>query len=268
MLRGAIDLVRQDQISGWLYSDVGEVDNRVVLAFVDDQCVGSGPIGLMREDLKAVGLGDGRLGFSFGISLEDDADLPRVMVKIDGSDVFLLQQTATIARPELFLPVFTTLARIEWMRSKGLLAPSEITFLKYMQQLGAFEYSLVQVKIGGAAKAEIADPRAIAQAQFDLLCLRRANLKETVITVREAEEIGLAVLSGGGAPMSIVALTSTDSSMISIVEGSHANDRSHDSFEGAIDYRFGHDLLLFLDLKARFRLSGEKPVNLRVFSAC
>ncbi len=152
MLRGAIDLVRQDQIGGWLYSDVGEVDNRVVLAFVDDQCVGSGPLGLMREDLKAAGLGDGRLGFSFGISLQDDADLPRVMVKIDGSDVFLLQQTATIARPELFLPVFTTLDRIEWMRSKGLLAPSEITFLKYIQQLGAFEYSLVQVKIGGARK--------------------------------------------------------------------------------------------------------------------
>lgn len=268
MLRGAIDLVHENLIGGWLYSDMGAVRDRIVLAFVDHKCVGSGRIGLMREDLKAAGLGDGRLGFSFEIGLDSPDDLSRVIIKLDGSDAFLLQQTAKIVNSGPFQPICATPDRIDWMRGKGMLAPAEITFLKYVQQLSAFDYSLVQAKTGQNVKAEIATPLTAGQNLFDLLFLRKAVIKKTSLTLADAEEIAPAILAGDGAPLSIVALFSQEPGTLSVVEGSHASGANKGSFDSAIEYQFGPDRLLFLDLNARFKLSTDRQVDLIVLSAC
>lgn len=267
MLRGAIDLVQSDRIGGWIYSDIGEVSNRTILAYLDGQCVGAGRVELLREDLKLAGLGDGRLGFSFGIALEDPQDLPRVVVKLDGSDLALLQPSATVARAELFQPIVANLERVDWMRQKGMLAPAEMSFLKYLQQLSAFDYSLVQPRSAGAAKSEAADVIATAQSLFDLVALRNAKLRETEITLRHAEEIGLAVLSEGGNPFSVVAIHSAESGLVTIIEGSHQDPAKAVNFDGAIDYHFGPDRLLFLDLDARFRFADGRSRKIRVLSA-
>jgi hypothetical protein len=267
MLRGAIDLVQSDRIGGWIYSDVGEVGDRTVLAYVGGQCVGAGRVDLLREDLRAAGLGDGRLGFSFGISLEDPTDLPRVVVKLDGSDLALLQPSATVAKAELFQPSLANLERVDWMRQKGMLAPSEVSFLKYLQQLSAFDYSLVQARGQGAAKSELADVRATAQNLFDLVSLRRADLRETELTLRHAEEIALAVFTEGGNPFSIVAIHAAEPGVVAVVEGSHEDPAKNVNFDGAIDYHFGPDRLLLLDLNARFRFPDGKARTVRLFSA-
>lgn len=267
MLRGAIDLVQADRIGGWLYSDLGEMSDRTVLAYVDDKCVGSGQIDRMREDLKAAGLGDGRLGFNFSIALDDLSDLPRVIIKLDGSDLALMQPSVTVARAELFQPILVNPERVDWMRQKGMLSPAEVAFLKYVQQLCVFDYSLVAPKGANGARPEIADPRVSAQTMFDLMCLRRVELKELNLHVRHAEEIGLSILAEGGTPLSIIALHGDETGSISVVEGSHTGGVKGESFDGAIDYRFGPDRLIFLDLNARFKLEGVKAARLRLFAA-
>lgn len=68
MLRGAIEIVTDDAISGWMHSPDADLLGRVVLAFVGDDCIGSGRVEIFREDLKAAGLGSGHAGFHFGLT--------------------------------------------------------------------------------------------------------------------------------------------------------------------------------------------------------
>lgn len=266
MLRGAIDLVHADQIGGWLYSEVEHAGELKVLAYVDEKCVGAGTVDIMREDLKSAGLGDGFHGFSFPISLEDPADLPRVVIKLDGSDLALLQPCSIIAKAELFRPILANLSRVDWMRQKGMLAPAEVTFLKYLQQLSAFDYSLTQPR-SASSKVEMADPRINAQGLFDLLCLRKANLKELELTVRHAEELGLAVMAAQKDPIGVIAIHSAEPGVVSVVEGSHVSGVESCSFDGAIEYQFGPDRLLFLDLNARFKFPAVRQLALHLFVA-
>ena len=268
MLRGAIELVNDERIDGWLYSDVGEVFDRTVLAYVDDRCVGSGRIGILRNDLKAAGLADGRLGFSFPISASGGTDLQRIIVKLEGSDFCMLQERATIAKAELFQGPVADIARLDWMRGRGLLAPAEAAFLKYVQQLGVFDYSLVQPKEPGGAGPTHLDPLRAARGFLDLLLLRDCDIQEIHLGVSNYEDLSAQVLAGGGRPLSIVALWSAAAVEIDVVEGSQIGRRKSDgSLHGAIDYRIGPDRLLFVDLRAKARLSAAHPVELKVFVA-
>jgi hypothetical protein len=267
MLRGAIELVNDERIDGWLYSDFGEVFDRTVLAFVGDHCVGSGRIGIAREDLKAAGLADGRLGFSFPIRVDDPGDLPRVIVKLESSDFSLLQSSATKGRSDLFQAPAAAPARLDWMRGRGMVSPAETAFLKYVQQLGAFDHSLVQPKAANGGETFVADPRSSAQDFLELLLLREAELVETELSAACFDEIGMAVLAEGGEPLSIVALWSAAPLTIAIVEGSQTDRRRSGSFHGAIEYRLGPDRLLFVDLGVQARIEIDRPAPLKIFSA-
>ncbi len=96
MIRGAIDLLENSTIGGWLYSDVVPLKNHTVLAFVDDQCIGSGTIRGFRHDLFEAGLGDGYSGFSFEISVPSGRDAA-VVVRLEGSDLSLLQKNSLVS---------------------------------------------------------------------------------------------------------------------------------------------------------------------------
>jgi hypothetical protein len=267
MLRGAIELVNDERIDGWLYSDFGEVFHRTVLAFVDDHCVGSGRIGIVRDDLRAAGLADGRLGFSFPIAVGDPSDLPRVIVKLESSDFSLLQSSATKGRSDLFQPPAAVLARLDWMRRRGMLSSSETAFLKYVQQLGAFDHSLVLPKAENGGQAALADPREAARSCLELLLLRDAEIVETDLAASCFDEIGMGVLAEGGEPLSIVALWSAAPVSISVVEGSQNGRRRSEDFQGAIEYRLGPDRLLFIDLGVQARIEIDKPASIKIFSA-
>lgn len=91
MLRGAIDYNDGMRIGGWLHSPEVQVRDRLMLAFVDGQCVGSGHVDRFRQDIADAGLGDGHCGFNFPISLNRADDRDRVYVKLDHSDFPLLQ---------------------------------------------------------------------------------------------------------------------------------------------------------------------------------
>ena len=97
MLRGAIEVVTEDAIVGWIHAPGIELRGRTVLAFLDDDCIGSGKVQLFRQDLKAAGLGSGHAGFHFGLTYRGRPEPGRVHVKLDGSDAVILQRGARIA---------------------------------------------------------------------------------------------------------------------------------------------------------------------------
>jgi hypothetical protein len=99
MIRGAIDSIHPDKIGGWIYSEIGSLRGKKVLAFVGGQCVGSGEVGLFRQDLADAGLDGGYVGFSFDISLPSRDRLPSVIVSLENSDLFLKQPDAVVGAP-------------------------------------------------------------------------------------------------------------------------------------------------------------------------
>jgi hypothetical protein len=270
MLRGAIDLIHPEKVGGWMYSETGSVRGATVLAFVDDQCVGSGRIDLFRQDLADAGLGDGFLGFSFPITPPSPDDASRVVIRMDGSDPVLVPQGATIAAKVpagLFAPMSHTGDSIEWMRSCGWLDPADVTFLKYIIQIGAYDHSLLRRKSAADKPVELMDPLVAAQPLFNLLCLKYVKVTEMVLHVEKPEQLVKQVLQHAGRPIPIVALTSAQNGALAVVEGSHLDDRHGDSLMGAIDYPYGPDRLMFLNLSAKFSLREPDQQELRVLVA-
>ena len=157
--------------------------------------------------------------------------------------------------------------RTEWLRRKGLLTPSEAAFLKSLHQMGVVEHSLVVPRSAAHPNAEIAAPLTAAQALFDLAALRPTALKRLDVRAGAAADIAAAMRSQDGA-LSVVAIHAREEGGFSVVEGSHVVAAPAGSLEGAIDYSFGPDRLLFLDLGARFERLDGPPADLNVFVAC
>lgn len=97
MLRGAIELVTDDTIAGWVYSPDVELRGRTVLAFLDDFCIGSGRVEVFRQDIRDARLGSGHAGFQFGLTYRGKPEPARVFVKLEGSDAVILRRGARIA---------------------------------------------------------------------------------------------------------------------------------------------------------------------------
>ena len=100
MLRGTIEVVTESSISGWLYSPDADLRGRVVLAFLGDECIGSGRVEIFRADLKEVGLGSGHCGFRFVLTFQAEPALDCVFIKLEGSDAVILQRGARILPPD------------------------------------------------------------------------------------------------------------------------------------------------------------------------
>jgi hypothetical protein len=262
MLRGAIDLIHPDRIGGWVYSESGSVRGRAVLAFLDGACIGSGSIEGFREDLADAGLGDGYLGFNFNITLPKGGDSGRAVVRLDGSDFLLVQPAAKIASAtaDSFKPLVYGLDNIEWMRSSGWLAPADFTLLKYLQQVGAYDHSLRQPKPAGQ-DADLIDPKIAAQPIFDLLLLRRAVVVSVTAPASEGETLINSILASTTRPLPIVAITSPDRGAISVLEGSHFDARLSKPLDGAVEYPYGPDRLLFLNLNCTFAVKPGSPLT-------
>jgi len=96
MIRGAIDSVKPTEVSGWLYCSTVALRDQVVLAFIGGRCIGSGKVEVFRKDLKDAGLGDGYCGFHFALHPVSGEQLGAVTVRLQGSDLSLLQANAKI----------------------------------------------------------------------------------------------------------------------------------------------------------------------------
>ena len=101
MIQGAIEVANKLTVQGWLYCSALPLRGTVVLAFVDDRCVGSGTIDLFRQDLKEAGLGDGYSGFAIPIMLSNPTEVKSLVVRIENSDLTLLQKGASVRQSSM-----------------------------------------------------------------------------------------------------------------------------------------------------------------------
>ncbi len=266
MLKGAIDHVQAGEIGGWIYSESQSLRDRTVLAFLNDVCIGAGPVEMYREDLADAGLGDGYVGFKFPVTLTSPADFPVVVVKLEGSDAVIVQNSAKLVdRGSLAPPsslTIRTAAAVEWMRARGWLEQPEYDFLRLMQRFGVYDLNLKEGK--AEAKRNVAgmrEPQDAAKEMFDLLCTVDAKVKtETFVADEHMADLVDRYRRGSIEP--IVALWGNQPGLVAVVEGSHQDDDAEvlaADAVGSVDYRVGPDRLLFIDLRCRLRaqLAGQ-----------
>jgi hypothetical protein len=267
MIRGAIDYTSSDRIGGWIYSPENQVRGKTVLAFVDNTCVGAGSIDQFREDLAKAGLGDGFIGFNFGITPAKEEDLGKLIVKIEGSDFALLQADSLVAGSGGGMGPSSAadrpIASIEWMRSQGWLDQPEYDFLKFLRQSGIYDRSLRRPRtattLGGLDEPDVA-----ATNLFSLMTQK--PVQPITSTFSDAEDFAVRrteLLSALAEP--IVAIWGASAGELLVVEGSHIEslDKTR-SLTGAIAHSFGPDRLLFIDLRCDFGSSGNPGGELRV----
>jgi hypothetical protein len=266
MIRGAVEQVQGSRVSGWIYSAAVDLRGATLLAFVEDACVGAGKVDILRQDLADAGLGDGRFGYSFPVTLAHPSDGTRVVVKLEGSDAMLKQASSRILGVAAQAPkpppgtLGLPLASLHWMQRRGWLNQSEFDFLRFFAQLGVYDRSLsVPDEKPDRVEVELTDP---AVAASDLLELIHIGTVEAVrVTLPSAGDIPGALKNIAGAT-SIVAIWSRERARLDVVEGSHTNPLTQDDSaptKPPVDYALGPDRLLFLDARCVFGQTATPP---------
>jgi len=143
MIIGAIEAVSPEDISGWIHSRSDDLSGALVLAFLDDICIGAGRVELFRQDLADAGLGDGRRGFHFPIALPQPEDAFRVCVRLDRCETFLLQSGAILSNRRAPRQVEEHVAgaipdqeQRAWLRARGWLQPAMNDLLESIESFG------------------------------------------------------------------------------------------------------------------------------------
>lgn len=248
MIRGAIDQISKEHVSGWFYSELESVRERVVLAFIDNHCIGSGRIEHFRRDLLSAGLGDGFLGFNISISVTNPGDLGRVTVRLQNSDLSLLQRGARIARDTgSMFDISHTPESVEWMRSRGWLDQSEFDLLKALYRIGVYDLSLRQTRsMERATGNPHGEPQLVANNMLSLIYMRDVKLVE-----QEASELAELVVPDNYEP--VTGIWSPRREVVLVVEGAHRDGtwpmRPQSFLTGAVEHPCGPDRLLFVDLR-------------------
>jgi hypothetical protein len=267
MIRGAIDFTAADRVGGWIFSPEAEVRGRTVLAFLDNACIGAGKVEQYREDLAKAGLGDGFIGFNFGISLPETEDISRLVLKMEGSDLVLLQNEASIAgnggATRAFAAGDRSMESIEWMRSQGWLDQPEYDLLKFLKLVGVYDRSLRRARSAGGSGA--ADEPTPGATQF-LSLIMQSPVEPTVQTFTDVEDFAARkgeLLATLAEPY--VALWSEKAGEVLIAEGSHIDTPGEATLKGSIAHGIGPDRLLFVDLRCELGSTGKASGELRVY---
>lgn len=260
MIRGAIDYCDGIRLGGWLHSDDVGVRDRTVLAFVDERCVGGGKIERFREDLAQAGIGDGYVGFDFPVSLPDDESLSRTVVRLEGSDLALLQPTSRVvelnaAHKSKPAKAEYSLDTINWMLERDWLGQTEFEFLKSVVALGIYDRSL---RLG---RNQLADADGEAQRLFELYHQRGVSLQTRELSLEKLSDTASDLVSA--AEFGLIAVHAPGGA-INVLEGSQHAPRfeRQSDVSGAVRYMCRPDRLLFLDSRASFFGEGQDTATI------
>ena len=273
MIRGAIEVVQKTRVAGWLHSKTQELRDSTVLAFVGTHCVGAGKLDRFRQDLLDAKLGDGYCGFDFPIKLGDGESMGSVIVRLQFSDVSLIQASSRVAGGEDAAAAAADLgtippAAVSWMMDRGMLEQPEYDFLRCIQAAGAYERGLRAGKRAPGAPQDgqsgRLDPETTAQEMLGLFMLADARIARSQTAAISELVANPAILRRAGAP--VVALWSADRGRILLEERSHLAGQAADGpiaepQPGSIEYSFGPDRLLFLHRDCRFSAHGPAPAS-------
>jgi len=256
MIRGHIDSVSRSRVEGWVYSDRVPLAGARVLAFVHDDCVGSGLVEVFRTDLVAAGIGDGVAGFGFSIYLKPSHDHRVLDIRLDGSNALIRQAgTCLIPREDIGAeqrrkphdPL-----SMSWMLARGWLTQEQYEALRQLGQFGAYSQAL------RLTNADTTDPgrwQEVADVAGELLQLQMHINVATVIRAdvqgHDLQELRPHMHAEFPGIAPVIGLWTPSNCCLTVVEGSHLHARA-DSPSGGIDYEFGGDRLLWINLDTAF----------------
>ncbi len=271
MIRGAIEVAQKARVAGWLYSATEPLRDKTVLAFIGARCVGSGKVDRFRQDLLDAKLGDGYCGFDFPVRLADGEGAGSVIVRLQFSDMALIQPASRVAGADDQSAVAAELgaippASVSWMMDHGMLEQPEYDFLKCVQTAGAYERGLRAGKRGAGSDGTSGrlDAETVAREMLGLVLLSDARVVRTAVAGVSELAANPAVLRRAGGP--VAALWSAERGRILLEERSHLGGRAADGGvaepqPGSIEYSFGPDRLLFLHRDCRFAALGPAPAS-------
>jgi len=271
MIRGSIEVAQKTRVAGWIYSSADTVRDKLILAFVNGRCVGSGKVDKFRKDLLDAKLGDGYCGYDFPIKLNDDEKLGAVIVKLQNADAALIQKTTRLSGPddddEADLPDLGALSShaVTWMQDRGWLEQHEYDFIRALHNIGAYERGLRPSRRGMAEGATQQKPEIVVQELLGMYMLGDVVVQR--IQISSVSDLGREKSPLRIARVSAVALWSEERGRLSLDERSHTAPRSErarvltEPVPGSIEYSFGPDRLLFLHRDCSFAPLGTAPAS-------
>lgn len=273
MIRGSIELVTNDNIQGWIFSEDGKIRERTLLAFQGDLCVGAGRVNTFRADLADAGMGDGHLGFAFPISVPA-SEIGSVVLKLEGSDAILVQHGAkvsTLAGPVRGLErtdVRAKLSSLKWALKHGRIAQNDFDFLRILWSTGVYERGLV--RRNSADDALVTDKAATAAAGL-LEAYVQSDAQITTTRVSDAAEFARELARvAGSADAPVLALHTRERAALRVLEGSHVTESGSEGGARAshfVDYPLSPENLLVLDARVAAELVLSDGASVDVMSA-
>lgn len=264
MIKGALEIVSEDSVAGWMYSAEVEMKGRVVLAFQGGQCIGSGEISAFRKDLLSAGLGDGYLGFEFPISRVKGGD-EGVFVKLDEGDLILVplnhmrtraaeKKIAKLKQEDLH----GQLASLKWELGRGAILQQDYDFLRSLLQRGVFEKSLY-LKTGGQ-KPELADASKELADLFSVFA--RRDVTVTAHKITSAAKLSAFLAEASRSALPIVAARADAPLPITIKEGSHLESAS--PVPGDDRFSIQPQTLIVFDPRVEWSLPEQSGVSMEI----
>lgn len=272
MIIGAIEQVWPDRVVGWIHSHAADLKGSVVLAFVEDRCVGSGRVGLFRKDLADAGLLHGELGFDFPIALASPEDAGRVVVTLERCEAVLLQRSSRVvpaggARPAAAeapaAPWGPPRETVAWLCEFGAVGSAEVDLVEALDDYGVALWQPEQDS-GPAGRAAL--PRRAAARLFSLCALRPVEAAELPIGDMAALREAVARREEDRLLPAVIAFHADRPLRLRVLEGSHRLPPGAEAADPAthgLDYPVGPDSLLLLHRACRFGME-ELPPNRRL----
>jgi hypothetical protein len=274
MIRGAIEVVTMEAVQGWIYCDHVAMNDQTILAYSGEQCVGSGRANVFRPDLVSAGFSDGKLGFSFPISVVPEA-LETIVVKLEGSDAVLLQTGARVghrgagATALKRSSVLAQLGRLKWGLKHGRIGQADFDFLRTLYSFGVYERGLVRRR--SADDQVVVDSwRVVARSLFEVLVMMEVETFETKASSPEEFKLEMSRVALSPELLPIIALHSATPTSIRVAEGSHVVGNAAAADSGplpasAAKFVLSSECLLMLDARAASQLA--EGVNIEIMTA-
>lgn len=274
MIIGAIEVVRPNRVAGWIHCHAADLKDATVLAFVDRRCVGSGTVGIHRQDLQNAGLLHGELGFDFAITLASPEDVGKVVVTLERCEAVIVQRGSVVLSADSVKAMARagdSIARLPppevaaWLRAQGAIGGAEAELIEGLTDYGV---ALWQPEDEGGPAGRAALPLKAAARLFSACAVRAMGVEAIDITDPQhlQEVLGQAAAEGG--PLSragLLAFHAARPVRMRVVEGSHRQGPGADPASvgdpatTGLEYPVGPDGLLLLHRDCRFAVDEFTP---------
>lgn len=251
MIQGHIDFVSRVRVEGWVASRDIPMRGQRVLAFVDETCVGGGPIDVFRQDLADAGLGDGFVGFRIPVALEPWHDTRLLDIRLEGSAFLLKQGRACLAARESVGEDRRRQGRdpesLSWMLARGWIDQLQYDALRLLGQLGVHTQILPPAFSHLEPRRRCDEAALIAAGLLELHLLQPMALEiRENCSIEDLTAIRAELRETFPAAPPVIGLWSPRRGTVALEEGAHHGGMA----EGAslIEHGFGDREILILNL--------------------